>query len=94
MKAREDKNAKSKKDAGGATASTICRDKSGRAYIIDSIAGQAILLATADDLPATESALAILSTATPCNSLYESMSAMDKFKYDALLLKDHSVSVN
>ena len=94
MKAQEDKNAKSKKDAGGATASTICCHKSGHAYIIDSITGQAILLAFADDLPATESALAILSTATPCNSLFESMSAMNKFKYDALLLKDHSVSVN
>src|SRR5882762_7024186 len=79
---------------GGAIGSTIHCDKSGHAYIMDSISGQAILLASADDLSATESALAVLSTAAPCNSLHESMSTMDKFEYDTLLLEDHSVSVN
>ena len=79
---------------GGAIGSTIHCDKSGHAYIMDSISGQAILLASADDLSATESAFAVLSTAAPCNSLHESMSAMDKFEYDTLLLEDHSVSVN
>src|SRR5882762_1701312 len=92
--ARDERNAKSKKDTGGATASGIRRDKSGRAYIIDSVSGQAILLASADDAPAAETALAAISSTTSGNGFYESMSKADKFEYDALLVEDHSASVN
>ena len=56
-KARDEKN-KKKSEKGssdetittsGPAASVIRRDRSGRAYIIDSISGQAILLASAED---------------------------------------------
>ena len=86
---------KKKSDAGNTTtASTsgIRHDKSGRAYIVDSVSGQAILLASADDSPAPDTALTAVSLDS--DQLYESMSAADRFEYDALFAEDHSALVD
>ena len=92
-KAREERERK-KGDTSSTTsasASGIRRDKSGRAYIVDSVSGQAILLASADP-PAADTALAAVSSNS--NQLYQSMSAIDCFEYDALFTEDHSASVD
>jgi hypothetical protein len=97
-KAREERN-KKKVDKDGApttnngpTASGIRRDKSGRAYIVDSVSGQAILLASDDDSTSPTIALATLDSAD--DPIYASMSDADRFEYDALFLEDHSASVD
>src|ERR1700733_704016 len=97
-KAREERN-KKKVDKDGAptanngpTASGIRRDKSGRAYIVDSVSGQAILLASDDDSTSPTVALATLDSAD--DPIYASMSDADCFEYDALFLEDHSASVD
>jgi GAG-pre-integrase domain len=76
----------------GPTNSSIRCDKSGRAYIIDSISGQAILLASADNsIPPT----VVLATFESSNDLiYVSMSDADRFEYNTLFMNNHSASVN
>jgi GAG-pre-integrase domain len=73
----------------GPAASGIWRNKSGRAYIIDSISGQAILLVSAED-----SAPSTALTAFENNPIYTSISDPDYFEYATLLIDDHSASVN
>ena len=96
-KAREERD-KKKSDASsttpssGPSASGIRRDKSGWVYIVDSVSGQAILLASADD--SSMPAMALAAFKPPTDSIYTSMSTTDCFEYDALFLDDHSASVN
>ena len=84
-----------KKENGnyGPSASPICHDKSGRACIINSVSGQAILLASAED-PAPNVALTAVASASPGDTWYQAMSDADKFEYDALFISNHSASVN
>jgi hypothetical protein len=82
-KAREERDKKKGENSGSTPASGILRDKSGRAYILDSVSGQAILLAS--DSPTPDTAL---------SAVYSSMSDADRFEYDALFLDDHSASVD
>jgi len=56
-----------------------------------SISGQEILLALADDVVPTM-ALAAFKAST--NPIYTSMSDVDHFEYNVLLLEDHSASIN
>ena len=78
--------------SNGPSASGICRDKSGWAYIMDSVSGQAILLTSADDSSVPATALATFEP--PTDSIYTSMSTADRFEYDALFLDNHSASIN
>jgi hypothetical protein len=79
-------------NTGGPTASGIRCDKSSGAYIVDSIFGQAILLASRDDSSSPTVALSTLELSN--NPTYASMSDADHFEYDALFLEDHATSVN
>jgi len=93
-KAREERETKKKENGNyGPSASPIRRNKSGRAYIIDSVSGQAILLTSAED-PAPNVALTAIASASPGDTWYQAMSDANKFKYDALFISDHSASVN
>jgi hypothetical protein len=78
--------------SGGPSASGIRRDKSGRAYIVDSVSGQAILLASADD--SSMPAMALAAFEPPTDSIYTFMSTADRFEYNALFLDNHSASMN
>jgi hypothetical protein len=95
-KAREERDKKksetSSTPSSGPSASGIRCDQSGRAYIVDSISGQAILLTSADDSSVPATALAAFEP--PTDSIYTSMSTADRFEYDALFVDDHSVSLN
>ena len=82
---RDKKKGDKSDNTSTAAASGIHRDKSGRAYILDSVSGQAILLASTEDSPASDTAL---------SAVYTSMFDADRFEYDALFLDDHSASVN
>ena len=89
--------AKAREERGKSTPSSgIKRDQSGRAYIIDSETKQAILLASEDNPPtsSSESALAAVATDSFPKEWYALMSTADHFKYNALLLEDHSASVD
>ena len=92
-KAREERDKKKNEtSSNGPSASGIHHDKSGQAYIMDSVSGQAILLASANDSSVPTTALAAFEP--PTDSIYTSMSTVDRFEYDALFLDDHSASIN
>jgi hypothetical protein len=55
------------------------------------ISGQAILLASADNIVPTTVLAAFEASTDP---IYTSMSDADSFKYDTLFLEDHSTSIN
>jgi hypothetical protein len=88
--------AKVREERNKAPSTTIKRDQSGHAYIIDSETKQAILLAS-DNKPPTSSsdtALATVATDSFPKEWYSLMSAVDHFEYEAVFLEDHSASVN
>ena len=89
---RERKKGSSNKNSSRPSASGICCDETGHAYIVDSVSGQAILLAAADDL--TTPTLALAAFKPSMDPIYASMSNADRFKYYALFLNDHSTSIN
>jgi len=84
-KGREERDKKKGDNNGGASTSGIHWDKSGCTYILDSVSGQAILLASANDPPVSDTAL---------STSYNSMMDADQFEYDALFLDRHSASVD
>jgi hypothetical protein len=90
-RAREERERK-KNDSPGA--SGIRRDKSGRAYIIDSISGNAIFLASAEDPKPPKPVTALAAYKPSTDPIYTSMSETDRFEYNALFLEDHSASIN
>ena len=97
-KAHKEKNKKKVEKDGaptnnsGPTASGIQHDKSGHAYIVDSISGQEILLTSDDASTSPTIALATLDSAD--DLIYISMSDADHFEYDTLFIKDHSALVD
>jgi len=95
-KAREERDKKktgnTSNSLGGPNASGIRRDESGRAYIVNSVSGQAILLASAED--SKDSATALTAFQLSTDPIYTSMSESDRFEYDALLLNDHCASID
>jgi len=93
-KAREERNRSNPRT--NPNPAGIRHDNSGRAYIVDSETGEAILLAAVeiDPKPATDVALAALSTDPIPRAWYGSMSAADQYEYHALFLDDHSASVD
>ena len=82
----------SNNNSGRPSASGICCDETGHTYIVDSVSGQAILLAAADDRTTPTLALAAFEPST--DPIYASMSNADRFEYHALFLDDHSTSIN
>jgi hypothetical protein len=74
----------------------IQHDNSGRAYIVNSEIGEAILLAPVeiDPKPTTDVALTAVSTDPIPKAWYNSMSTANQYEYHALFLDDHSASVD
>ena len=93
-KAREEQNKSNPRT--NSNPAGIRHNNSGRAYIVDSETGEAILLSTVEinPKPATDVALTALSTDPIPKAWYDSMSAADQYEYHALFLDDHSASVD
>jgi hypothetical protein len=89
-KAHEERNKGSSNAKTSPSGADIRHDSSGRAYIVDSETGEAILLAaTADSTPSPDVALAALSTDSIPDEWYNGSS-----HEIALLMEEHSASVD
>jgi hypothetical protein len=90
-RAHEERERK-KNDSPGA--SGIRCDKTGQPYIINSISGDAIFLASAKDPKPPKPVTTLAAYKPSTDPIDTSMSEADRFENNALFLEDHSTSIN